>query len=584
MPSQNVQQIIDRILASPRAQASSAFAGRVYTDEPILRRGSQMANYLPEPCQKMRELARSREARTKPEAWVFYHQALLMESYEDDVWYSGAFEHYFPTYQTMNDRQLRGYFTWRASVRRGAVKATKLSYVFVFLYELLCGIGIDQASGLLGLWRDPAELAGEEAAGEAATQDLAAASALPSSTVAREFASLSRAERGFRLLEAFWQTYRPIEPRLSRYLLPWLRDYAIWHGLDQAFLAPYFDLARDRPLIQLRTGIAAWDIAAKGAPQAAEAALAEALEDLSSYRLRVSRLGKDRPETLRNVSCSVVCQLARYYDAHRKSSLMDSLFGAPLVISHVMFAFAVFWSDAPHADAVYELSEANRYTCVHGDWYWEGYYGTSERSGKLGAILHACDQRLRAAVGYKHPLKEKPVPKYLAKIIDRAIEERLGWEREQEARAIHVDLSQLAGIRAAASSTREALLIDEEREDTPRAGELAARTEAKAPASPTGEHAAAADTVAAGTASAAAVAATGSAPFGLTTPELALLGSLLRGNEPEVPAHTSLDMLVDGINDKLFDLLGDTALEYLSGTPTIIEDYRADIREALAHE
>ena len=102
----NVQRIIERILTSPRAQKSSAFAGRVFSDEPILRRGSQMSSYLPERCRTMRALAFSPELRAKPEALVFYRQARFMEDYADDVAYQGSFEHYFPTYQSMSNQQL----------------------------------------------------------------------------------------------------------------------------------------------------------------------------------------------------------------------------------------------------------------------------------------------------------------------------------------------------------------------------------------------------------------------------------------------------------------------------------------------
>ena len=66
-----------------------------------------------------------------------------------------------------------------------------------------------------------------------------------------------------------------------------------------------------------------------------------------------------------------------------------------------------------------------------------------------------------------------------------------------------------------------------------------------------------------------------------TPDERALLTSLLNGGA--APSCTaSLDMLVDSINDKFFDLLGDTALEFdMSGRPTIIEDYLEDVRGAI---
>ena len=46
------------------------------------------------------------------------------------------------------------------------------------------------------------------------------------------------------------------------------------------------------------------------------------------------------------------------------------------------------------------------------------------------------------------------------------------------------------------------------------------------------------------------------------------------GNESE-------DIVVDAINEKLFDLLGDTALEYGADGPQVIEDYREEIQEAI---
>ena len=656
MPSPDVQNIIDRILASPRVRTGNAFAGRVFTDEPIIRRGSQMAGYLPPRCREMREIATSPEAQGKPVAWVFLRQARLMADYTDDVEYHGVFEHYYPTYQDMSDRQLRGYFTWRAAVRAGDVRETSLSFVFVHLYELLCGVGTTPGV------------------------------------------------QGFRDIERFWQAYREFEPKLDRYVRPWLRDYAAWHALDVSLLAPYVDLGFDRALVALRDGIAAWEgrrepprfatpagllsradtpvraasveiaavtagdgtergrkgarrssLAPDGSDNPVEESMFSAFDVLSSYRPRVSRLHRDRPETLRHVCCAVIVQLARHYDAHRKTGLMESLFGSPLAIPYEMFSSAVFWSDSPHPDAIYELDEVNRYTCARRRWYWEGYHGSHSRSTKLGSVLRAVDQRLRDAIGYEHPLTVKDVPKYLAKIIDREIEARLAWEREREARTIHVDLSQLAGIRAAAAETREALLVDEEREgagDAPlavRAGTqgtaqpgmpVAAVAGAQPgdpvpiatwPDMPTPAPAATSTSLSssstfcsyggnsgaqtaesggrmagvagdatsgatrtAGTASDSMPAegrtagaasdsmSAGTSPLGLSPEEVALLRALLDGAPYEPPTGTSLDMLVDNINEKLFDLIGDTALEFdMSGRPAIIEDYLEDVRGAI---
>ena len=68
--------------------------------------------------------------------------------------------------------------------------------------------------------------------------------------------------------------------------------------------------------------------------------------------------------------------------------------------------------------------------------------------------------------------------------------------------------------------------------------------------------------------------------LGLTSEELSLLHELLDGHASSSPGT---DLLVDAINEKLFDLLGDTAIEFdETGAPTLVEDYVEDVREAIS--
>ena len=551
MPA-DVQQIIDRILASPRMQQNDAFANRTFSDEPILRRGSQMESYLPEKIGEMRALARTPEARTMPAARIFYLQARLMETYEDSIECHSTFSHYFPTYEDMGNRDLRRYFSWRTNVRHGKIIPTSLSFVFVLLYELLCGIGT------------------------------------------------SSPEDGFHKIEALWQGYRIFDPKLDRHVRRWLRDYAAWHGLPASLLEPYVDLDFDHSIVALRDGLAAWSEPAPGADAPGEAAIDDALDELSTYRPRNGRLHKDRPDTLRHVTCAALARLAAYYDKHRKSGLVETLFGSPLARPYPIFASAVFYSEERHPDAIYELDEINRYVCRNGAWYREAYVENRERSSKLGGILRVIDQRLRDAIGYEHPLSEKDAPKYLVKIIDEQIDSRLTWEREREARMVRIDLSQLEGIRADASITREALLVDEEREKPPAGTSSAATAAPPAPAEPTDAPAPISENSSpapgqlvvsepdgsreqadAPTPAGRPATETGTgSPYDLTADELALVTALLNG-EPLPASSTSVDMLVDSVNEKLFDLLGDTALEFGADGPVVIEDYQQDVRGAL---
>ena len=41
-------------------------------------------------------------------------------------------------------------------------------------------------------------------------------------------------------------------------------------------------------------------------------------------------------------------------------------------------------------------------------------------------------------------------------------------------------------------------------------------------------------------------------------------------------------LAADGINEALFDIIGDTVIEFEGDVPRIVEDYADDVREALS--
>lgn len=509
----DVDAIIEQILAASRAKGGRAFAtSRTYADEPILLRGSQLASYLPEPLRKMRTLARRPEARAWSDARLFVEQARLMADYEDNAPYEVEFKSYFPTYEAMTNPQLRGYFTWRAHVRQGQVERTSLSFAFVYLYELINGIGTTP---------------GTEA---------------------------------FHAIEAFWQAYRSFEPALDRYVRPWLVDYVVYYDLPAELAQPYLNTAHDRAVAVLahaeeRATRSTPTRGRRFAPRSYERnpQLFAALDMLSTYRLGDSRLHQDDPDAVEAVSCAVFSQLARYYQRSRSQGITGALFGTRHAMPHLMFASAVFYPGTRHPDGVYELDETCRYTCQNGMWTCDALHDGGARSAKLGQILHAVDQRLREALNYPHPLKDRGDPKYLIKIINREIQDYLAWRAAHEPRRIDIDLSKLEGIRATAAVTREALLVDEERED--------AATEPPAASSDESDEKASAL---------------------LTADEEELLQDLLAGRPP---ASDNVDLLVDSINEKLYDLLGDTALEFdESGAPSVVEDYAEDVGAILSQK
>lgn len=610
--TEDVRALIERITSSERMRTSSHFSDAVYRAEPILTTGRQMATYLPDRYREMRAISRWQEGephgRWITEAELFWRQGMFMADFEDDCPYHGTFKAYFPTYADMSDRQLRGYFTWRTAVRRGDIQETSLSFAFVYLYELLNGIGVS----------DPAD--------------------------------------GFLKLKSFWEAYREFAPEIDRYVPIWLRDYVVYHGLDVSLLSNDSAIAFDQALFELVRQSAPFDpdllenidelvvgdepeeetvaprpplgLGKQSALQLPadielEEALLFAADALSTYRIRLSRLYKDYRDDLRHVFCSVYVRLLAYYRRNRSNGFVETMFGEQMRMTYTMFANAVFFESTPHPPADVELDPIHWYQCRGGTWSCIRVYGARGKSPLLAKIMREVDRRLRDALNYPHPLKKKAVPKYLASMIDREIEAWLTWKQAHAPRKVEIDLSQLAGIRSAAAVTREALLTDEERdqdtavetvEKTPtQDGTIRAEKNAQPPNWPGSEaelgdeakQSAARNLEAkqpehAGAPAPSAVLAAATAPAGNVPPQnegpsdsplspaqAAYLQALLTEDEDaktEAVNHAGIseDMLVDAINEALFDLLGDTAIEFGSTGPQVIEDYEDDVRGVLA--
>ena len=586
MADQDIKMLIERIMAEARTHQSARFSNEIYADEPILKTGRQMQNFLPDQYRKMREISRWQDdpkggaGRWLSEAELFYRQGLLMADFEDDCPYNGTFKSYFPTYNAMSDRQLRGYFTWRAQVRRGTVEETSTSFAFLYLYELICGIGVD----------DPLD--------------------------------------GFSKIKAFWDAYRAFEPGIDRFARVWLQDYAVFHGLDPKLLRDSKTVMFDNALIELRR--AARDLVPAQAPsgqtpkrrktseptlplppdEAGEERLMTAINALSTYNLNNSRLDRSHHRDLRHVACAVYVRMARYYDTHRKTGIVASLFGEETAMPYTMFASAVFFAPERHEDCEYRLDPIHIYRCQNGFWECMRIHGSRQKSSKLGEMMRACDQRLRLALDPAHPLKEEKVPKYLAKIIDDEIMAWLSWDAAHQPVKIDIDLSQLGHIRSAAAQTREALLIDEEREDsapveveatlieqpstesapgmTAEPGEMTIQQdEPDEPTVSTEEFGVVAPLLV--SAPAPVTPAPIEAANKLAPAATAYLRALLEQNTAQATSAVersgqSEDMLVDSINEALFDLVGDTVIEFGAAGPQIIEDYEADVRGYLDYE
>ena len=396
--NRNIEELIQKILTDPKLGGDSQSG--VYRDEPIIIPASKLPNFTPPEYRAMRKIAYEGDVFISDSA-VFYKQAKFMEEYCDDYESKSDFATYYPTYRTMNDAQLRTYFSWRTRVRGGKVEKTSLSYVFVYIYELLNQIGSDSPL------------------------------------------------QSFEKLVSFWRDYREHDERINRYMEKWLADYVVYYGLDCSLLNGVLPPDPDEAVLVL------YKYRDYG-----EDEIFNALNAFSSYDLRKSGFYKRYPEDVKAVTVRVFAELSDYFEKHRKSDICTRLFGQVYTDPYMMFSSAVFYEPHTHADTVYKFNPICTYTCKNGAWSCTRFFKHRNKK-ETGTLLKAVDCKLRRRYDYKQAIKPVQTSKLYSETIDKVIEDYLKEKQLKSRPVVKLDLSRLDGIRTASEQIRVRLLADE---------------------------------------------------------------------------------------------------------------------------
>lgn len=345
---------------------------------------------------------------------------------------------------------------------------------------------------------------------------------------------------GFHALRNFWTAYREHDARINGYVGLWLKDYVIYNNLDKSLLEGLSDIVFDRAVVVLL------DYKSYGADE-----VFAALNSLSAYDLEKSRFFKLHPEDVRNVVHRVFSVVSEYHNRKPQKSACDKMFGRVCVSSYSMFKSAVFFHRTGHADRVYEIGTCHRYICRSGRWSCERFlwYGTNNR--QIGALLKTVDYLMRQRYGFNSTLRMGKINKIITGKIDKEIAKYLEDKRKNVIPEIAIDTSKLQTIRTTALATQSKLLVDEPEDEAPPEAE--AVVENNAPETPSG----------------------------LSDDERRLMECLLNGGDPESLFRGRgllLSVLVDAVNEKLYDLFGDTVIADEGGRPVPIEDYREELK------
>lgn len=427
----------------------------------------------------------------------FYLQGKLMASYEDHYQGKQSFLRYYPTYHDLTVGQARTYFTWRTKIRQKIYEKISDSYAYIYLYELLNGIGI----------KDPEE----------------------------------RLDK----LITFNKNYaQKFSPEMGAYLERWIRDYIIFYNINKTNNTFFVkEQTNDKKYEQLLYP-----------DQFSNHEVAESLIKLSNYKIRNCPLYK---KSIEKFEYLLVLIWHKILDLRNDGfDFFTSYIAYKNQMTIQLFSAAVFNHQLEPQTTSYEIDQIRKYFYdkEKNTWYCESYWGLTGQKSIMGNFLHEVDREIRLRFNLGRNLKPRKIEKHYLEAIRDGIKEYQIEEQKLKQPKIEFNLSQLSTIREDAAGTRDSLLTEEElqaeQEEREKIEETVVNDEQE--------------------------------DYGLSSEEMATIILLLKRkdlNKYLKEHHLMAAVIIDNINEKLFDEFGDNVIEFINDIPTVIEDYQEDLED-----
>lgn len=379
-----------------------------YMDEPIYHREKTPEEKLPAPLQAARSLEKGAARMYQNRRSLFLNQAKLLEFYKDD--YEGEYiSHcYYPTYDLLSNWELRSYFAWRTKVRNGDIQPSCSCFAYLYLYELINGIGTGT----------PVE--------------------------------------GLHKMDDFAAAYKKYESSLMNYYANWRKSYIIYYNLSDSFLGG-----------EEREGEEAHMAVLDSAQEQTDDAIAAAVKQLAPGWLNRSKFYKTHQTDMDRVIVQVLRRMHQHYSTRSKRTFSEQLFGSRETHSVDLFCYAVFCDPLRHENSRYYITDSHYYECRNGYWTETSCFIDSHKRRKLEDLMKTIDASLRVALNDGKPIKSPSQLKWVTKVIEEEVAALLETQKQQEAEAkrVQIDYSALAQIRREAAITQDKLATEEELEE-----------------------------------------------------------------------------------------------------------------------
>lgn len=343
-------------------------------------------------------------------------------------------------------------------------------------------------------------------------------------------------EKGFEILLKLHKKYDSAKTQLSRLLA----DHIVYYKLSEEYIkkCPYFS-----DDIHLENLI--------NCASASDEDVFSAIKALSGYNIEKSRFYAENQEKFAYAAVCIFRRLSDFYAVHRKSSFCNYLFGKSSEKIYDLFEGAVFYDINRTRSFDFQVNSIRSYKCRGGSWVCCGYSKISGNK-KLGEIIRFIDKTMRERCGYKYKLTPTDIGKNTMSLIAKALDE-IDSEERKNAVHIEIDISQLSKIRSDADITRDMLLTEEEISEDEPLEETAAVPENPMETAQNNI---------------------------LSASEIKYLNALISGGDYQTVCREAgiiPSVMADNINERLFDIIGDTVIEYSDDSPQIVEDYKDDL-------
>ena len=393
------------VLDAPHTDASV-----VYPDTSLPAFGKDFSipsSGVPEKIREMRKLYDYRDGSFALKCRNFYRQGKFMEDYEDDAPWNGSYSHYFPTYHDLNTAQLRGYFTWRARLRKGDFTPIATSIAYIYVYELLNGIGASSPEDAL--------------------------------------MKMCEFRQGF--LDSGIG-----DPGMRRNLNRWMLEYAVLHDMpaEKAVAYAASDIVKkDSALTVL-----------KYPEGSSDDEIFSALCFFYGNKFTQSPVLKQDDADGKRLFASV-WRIASQDFSRDGMDLFTVCFGKPAAFPWHPLGNAIYFEQSAHPDSDFMLDPCRQYQCRRGMWREKRYENLYFDHDTFRALLHEADRFFRKALNTGRLLRENPNEAWASGYAEAAIRQEKEARREALKQNIAIDLSNLEKIRRDARVTQDSLLTED---------------------------------------------------------------------------------------------------------------------------